>query len=292
MRIDALITATRLSAQLSTSDDDYTDARLRQELTDTMQSVFGHAVIKAKAGAWLKKLSVTTAAGQTRYRIPHRAAVGLGDSCTLNDSRPLPAYQIIGDEVVFDAAPSTGTTLEWVYYLRPSLLVEEQASAGRVTAVSTSALTVTVASVPTNRVTASAVVTGDTVDIVHANGWHELSVVNVAATLSGSVFTFPAGTDLAAVEVGDFLRAADQTDWPCIPDDYHRALCDLAGARVLRSKGYEGKASALERQALLDVQRLADALQPRIKKEIEVIRPRFGVFGRSRRRGVATDTFG
>lgn len=290
MRIDAMITAVRTGARLSDNDADYTAARLRQELTNTQHLVFGHPIVQAKSGAWLKQQSVTTESGRKRYRLPYRACTGVGESVTLGGA--VAGYQIIGDQLVFDAAPAAGSTLEWTYYLRPSLLVEEQ-SAGRVTGKDQSALTVTVASGPVvDRVTSASVTTGDKVDIVHANGWHELSLVGVEATVSGTTFTFPAGTDLTDVEVGDYVRAADQTDWPCIPDDFCECLCHMTGARILRSKGYETKAKALEAQAAADIARFADILQPRIKDTLLTIVPSVGIFGRRRGRFAGNDVFG
>lgn len=281
MRIDELITETRVKGRLSDTDTDYTAARIRQELTNALHTVFGHPIIQSKAGAWLKQYGQTTEAGRTRYRIPYRASAGIGESVELQDAAG--NYQILGDQVVFDSAPSV-TTLRWTFYLRPSLLVEEQATAGRVTAVSTALRTVTVASVPTNRVTTVAVASGDVVDIVHPNGWHELSLFNTAATLTGSVFTFPAGTDLTDIEVGDFVRAADQTDWPCIPDDFHETLAVVTAARISRSKGNLNRWQSLMKDAEADLERFADILQPRIKDAREVIVPRFGVLRGSRTR--------
>ncbi len=278
MRIDELITAVRLAGRLDDNDTDYTSARIRQELTNTLHTVFGHAIVLAKAGAWLKQLDITAESGRTRYRIPYRACAGIGESVELLSTAG--NYQILGDQIVFDTAPAAGVTLRWTFYVRPSLLVEEQASAGRVTAVDTDALTVTVASVPTNRVTAATVASGDTVDIVHANGWHELSLFGHstnAPTLSSTTFTFPSGTDLTDVEVGDFVRAADQTDWPCIPDDFHEVLADMTASRINRAKGNKERAKMLAEDALGELERFKDILQPRMKDAREVIVPSYGI---------------
>ena len=290
MRIDELITAVRLAGRFNDNDTDYTSARIRQELTNTLHTIFGHPIIQARAGSWLKQSVTTTTAGRTRYRIPHRACTGVGESVELGDfSQAL--YEILGDQVVFDTAPQAGSELRFTYYQRPSLLVQEQAAAGEVAEVDTDALTVTVdTALPVNRVTAATIDTGDYLDIVHPNGWHELSLVNVTSTISGLVLTFPEGTDLTDVEVGDFVRAADQTDWPCIPDDFHQTLADMTASRICRAKGRTQRAKELAEDAASEIARFADILQPRVKDTRPVIVPRVGVIrgGRTRRWPVAT----
>lgn len=281
MRVDELITAVRLAGRIDDGDADFTAARIRQELTDAQHAVFGHAIVQARAGAWLKVQLTTTTAGRVRYRLPARACSG--ESIEIDDATGRP-YEIHGDQIVFESAPAAGSTLSFLYYLRPSLLVEEQASAGRVTAKDEDAYTVTVASVPTNRVTAVSVASGDRVDIVHSDGWHELSLVNSTCTISSTTFTFPTGTDLTDVEVGDFLRAADQSDWPCLPDDFHDPLATIAAARICRAKGNFERAKELELEFYGpdgnggDLGRFRDILVPRIKDSREVCVPRYGIF--------------
>ncbi len=293
MRVDELVTAVRLAARIDDGDDDYTAARIRQELTDTLHTVFGGKVVAARSGYWLHRYEVDID-GSTSYRLPHRA--GAIESVEILDAGDA-AYDVLGDRVQFDDdnPPSSGT-LRVTYYVRPSLLVQEQTvDVGRVTACDPDALTVTVASVPiVDRVAAASVVSGDIVDIIHKNGWHELSLVGYAAnapTLVSSTFTFPAGTDLSAVEVGDKVRAADQTEWPCIQDEYHRALAEITAANILRARGQFQKAEAIMAMMIGSqvepgpLQRFADQIEPRVKAERQTCVPRVGVLrGRGLRR--------
>lgn len=284
MRVDDLVDAVRLAGRLNDGDTDFPDARIRQELTDAQHAVFGHAIVQARAGAWLKVQETTTEASRVRYRLPYRACAGVGETIQISDAIGKP-YEIHGDQLVFETAPTAGSTLSFLYYARPSLLVEEQASAGEVTAVDTAAYTVTVdTALPVNRVTAATIATGDRVDIVHSNGWHELSLVNTTCTISSLTLTFPTGTDLTDVEVGDFVRAADQTDWPCLPDDFHRPLANITAARIARMRGNFTRAEQLEKEFYGpdgnggDFGRFKDILVPRIKDSRDVCVPRFGIF--------------
>ena len=287
MRIDEIITAVRVTGRISDSDADFTDARVRQELTDTQQAVFGPMIVQARAGAWLKQSDTTTTAERTRYRLPHRAMVGVGESIELVDSGDQ-SYEILGDQLVFDSAPSAGTTLRFTYYLRPSLLCEEQ-TAGLITAKDEDAGTVTVNVLPVNRVTTASIATGDLLDIVHSNGWHELAVVGSSCTISGTTITLPSTTDLTDVEtgiagIGSYVRSAGQSDWPCLPDDFHRCLANMTAARINRARGDFKRAKELEDESGGDLARFQDTLIPRIKDSRDVCVPRYGVFRNNARR--------
>lgn len=288
MRVDELITAVRLAGRLNSGDADFTDARIRQELTDAQHAVFGHAIVQARAGAWLKVQETTTTAGRVRYRLPYRACAGIGESIEIDDASGR-AYEIHGDQLVFESAPTAGSTLSFLYYLRPSLLVQEQTAAGQVASIDTDAPSVTVTTaLPVNRVTAATIASGDRVDIMHENGWHELSLVNATCTISSLTLTFPTGTDLTDVEEGDWVRAAGQTDWPCLPDDFHDPLATVTAARISRAKGNFARAKELELEFYGadgeggDLGRFRDILVPRIKDSRDICVPRLGIFRGSR----------
>lgn len=289
MNAEELIAAVRITAFLPTADPVFTAAQIRREATDVLHTVVQRAVVSARttgAGYWLKRKTVTTASSATRYRIPYRAVGGTLEGVSLGASpneEKAPQYRLFGDVIVFDAAPSNGQSLHFDYHLRPSLICESQ-TAGRITDIDVDALTVTVNSVPVNRVTAATVASGDTLDIVKPNGWHEVCVVNRTATLAGSVFTFESGTDLTDVEVGDYVRAADQTDWPCLPDDFHRTLADSTADSILISKNATDKAASVQQKADAAWARFRDIILPRVKNDPPAVVPTVGILrGRSRR---------
>lgn len=281
-----LVTAIRNSAFLPATDPVFTDAQLRLEATAALHTIVEQAVVNARSGYWLKTYAVTTTAGKTRYRVPHRSVAGtaeairLGDGTFAGDSKP-PPYRWLGDHIEFATAPDAGQTLTFEYYLRPARIVTAQ-TAGLITGVNPSATAPTI-SVPVtpNRMLGTgaptAIVSGNLLDIVKPNGWHEACLVNVAGTLSPFTITFPAGTDLSDVEIGDYVRAADETDWPCLPDDFHRTLVDITAAQVLTSKSLHEKADALRKQAGPALKRLQDLLTPRVKNDPPAIVPSVGV---------------
>lgn len=305
MRIDDMITAVQLDAKLNAADDDYPAARIRQELTDCLKQVFGTLITKARAGAWLKQTDVEVEAGKYRYRIPARAF----SSESVEIVASAGSYELIGDQVVFVTQPPTGAFVRFTYYASPSLLTQEQ-TAGLITTHDDVAGTITFATLPVNRVTLASLAVGDRVDIVHSNGWHELSLIGATVqALSGAgpyVMTFGSDVDLSDVENGiDYVRAAEQTDWPCLQSDFHRTLCTLTAARILRfGRGDLQKATQLEAQCGIvigqdhaapytgDIARFIDSLEPRVKDAPRVAVPRGTLLRRGRRLRNSATTFG
>jgi hypothetical protein len=283
----------------------YTDARLLLELDDKLNSVFGDIIIKARNGYWAKQLVTSTVIGRSRYRIPYRACVGGLEKIEVADStngafyrvREVPeseaqvyagpisgnpgqprVYTIEGDQIVLMPTPDSVLPLRFTYYLRPSKLVPQQSSGtvrGLVTAVNPTLRTMTVAALPFDQSLAvpSAITSAlQLIDVVHPNGWHELGLVNAQQTIAGvGPFTITVGgtADLSDIEVGDFVRAADQTDWPCLPDDYHRALADVAAIKVMIEQSRP--TDAVEANVTNDLTRFRSLLLPRVKAEPKTI---------------------
>jgi len=80
------------------------------------------------------------------------------------------------------------------------------------------------------------------------------------------------GSDpLDDIAVGDYVRAADETDWPMIPADYHRLHADLATVPCLVQLADYGKARKVEEKIAGDMDRFRDLLQPRVKNQARSI---------------------
>lgn len=289
----------------------YTDARLLVELDNKLNSVFADIVIKARNGYWAKEIIATTVIGRSRYRIPYRSAVGGLEKVEVADSTggswyrckevplseaqvyegPLSGnpgqpivYTIQGDQVELLPTPSAVVPLRFTYYIRPSRLVPQQSTTagggtvrGLITAHNTTLRTLTVALLPLDQdLTPPAAITtaNQLIDVVHPNGWHELALVGAAQTIAGvGPFTITIGgtADLSDIEDGDFVRVAEQTDWPCLPDDFHRSLADVAAIKVLIEQSRPDNAAAVEGNVGNDLERFRSLLLPRVKSEPKTI---------------------
>lgn len=204
-------------------------------------------------------------------------------------------YWLDGEKVNLVRAPQSGVTIRLRYYLRPSLLVTSQSSTtfvsgsdgvirGRVDFVDNANKKVTVNTLPFDQSlsTPAAITTGAIVDLVRPTGWHMPTIVSAAATIVGNEITL-SGTSLGAlnadefnqaVRVNDYVRVADQTDWPALPSDFHRMLADATAANILREMDLTSKAETISTVASADFARFAQSIQPRVKSEPRSIRLR------------------
>jgi hypothetical protein len=285
-----------------------------RELTDKLRTVFEDLVVKSRCGYWLHERVFTTTPGNNRYRIPPRAVVGGLEAISINSvtnsafyeipevpvndmvtfegtpgrlGQPV-VYVVIGDVIELIPTPSTVFQIKMTYYVRPSQLVPQQSNSlspfgilGLITAVNPTARTVTIAQIPYDQNTVNVLANNVQCDIVHPDGWHELSLVDSRATFTGGgPFTVTMGgtDDMSQVAVGDFLRAADQTDWPCLPDDFHRTLADVTAVKMLIELHLSEKAGLLATNAGNDVARFRNLLYPRVKSAPK----QFGIMRRSR----------
>lgn len=311
MRTDELVTAVRLSSFLPDAHADFTTARIQLELNDIMLEVFGAAVVGARGGYWLKTATTTLTASKNVYRIPARATVGGLEAVELaqgtsqfvklvqvapeeaalyagpTGTTGTPSrFYVRGDQIVLLPTPDSGSyTLRFHYYVRPSRLVTQQSSTlgsgtirGQITAINTAARTLTVNVVPFDQElgTPAAITSAlQRIDVVHPDGWHELALVGATQTLAGSVFTVGGSDSFDEIVVGDFVRSAEQTDWPCLPDEFHRTLADAAACVALTSVGAADKAAFISGKVTADVQRLASLIEPRIKSSVPKLKPTY-----------------
>lgn len=294
-----LLTAIRTTGFIPTADPVFTDARLRIELTDALHTLVERAVVNSRDGYWLKRHTETTTA-KTRYRMPHRAVAGVAASVKLGSSattatKTTKRYRFFGDYLEFETATDVGQVLVIEYYLRPSRIVATQ-TAGAITAIDTSTLTVTINAVPDRLLGSGAPnpISGLDIiplDIVKPNGWHECCVVSVIGLVTGLNVAF-ASTDanlLQDVEVGDYVRAADESEWPCLPDDFHRMLANVTASNVLLAKKNFDGAGAIMQATAPVMERFQDLISPRVKDAPKAVFPKYGVLRRGGRRGFNPD---
>jgi hypothetical protein len=311
MRSDELDATVRLNVTLEDTSVDYPKARVLIEMNDALTTKFQRSVLDAKANYWIQPYVTTTVSGQAKIRIPPRAIglskieIGTGsppDYQRLHevseghaDDFEKPSNQLgtpsawvaRGDQVqLLPVADSTLYSIRIWYYIRPSKLVTSQSSTlvgagdavdrGRITAVNTVARTVTVNALPFDQLlgTPAAITSAvQKIDIVHPDGWHELALVGATQTISGLVFTIGGTDDLDEVLVGDYVRVAEQTDWPALPDDFHRCLADVTSVKILMQQSNAQKAAGFATDVSADLQRFSELIGKRTLEEPRTIKP-------------------
>jgi hypothetical protein len=292
----------RRSAFIEDSAVDWSDANIVEELNDMLTSLFVKAVVTSEEGYWQMLEYTLLAANQRTYRMPERACAGLAQRFQLSavssvDWFPLeevseydaPRYEtrsndypmrvcVRGESVMLlpPAKLSNQYVMRTVYSLRPSRLCLPQSATtnGLITAVDPVARTLTlstaVQSVAANGTT-SAVSGSVALDVVHPEGWHSVQWTGTG-TVSGTTVTLAANAsglaeanDLSMVKVGDYVRAASQTDWPPLPYEFHRTLADAVACKILTLRNMADKANALSQTDVVPaLKRFAELLEPRV----------------------------
>jgi hypothetical protein len=234
----------------------------------------------------LEKVEVATTTTGTYYRLREISAVQAEEwegAISGNPGTPQ-VFVLQGDQIEMFPTPNAVLPMRMSYYIRPSVLTVSQnnqvwdgltggTDRGRITATSVlgvNPVTLTVNTPPNDNAPVTPVpITSavQSIDVVHADGWHELALVGSTQTLAGNVFTLPNGTDITDVLVGDYVRVADQTDWPCLPDDFHRCLADVAAIKVAVELGLRETNDTLAQNVENDLVRFRSLLVPRVKSE-------------------------
>lgn len=296
-----LILALRMDAFINdVAFPDYDDARCLTELTNALHSTFERQVVTARCGYWLRHNVIATTVGRAKYRIPARACFGGLESVAIGATggpyRKLEEvtethaqayeygagsvgdpqkYVVRGDQVVLLPTPQAVYSVRMAYYLRPSRLTPAQ-TAGQITNVNPTTRVLTIASampLDYTTTTGTALVTAQQrIDVVHPTGWCEAVVVNVPQTFTGLNLTVGGTDPIDEVEVGDYVRVANQSDWPAMPEDFHRLVADVAALKVMTELHMGSKAQILAPQVAADLERFNDTLTPRVRAEAKVLK--------------------
>lgn len=312
-----MLAAVRSAGGLPDNHPDYTDARIRQEINDCLRSVFARSIVNSRGGYWLHSVTQDLTADTALYRIPTRALAGglqrIEIRQTATDDfyvlREVSPYEVAENDTGSSAAPwgywlqsdfvrlvgipsSSNADIRFWFYVKPPRLVQEQVTSsvydGTITSINTTTGVALMAVTPVDRDTASAITTSTTVDVVSSVGNHDLHVIDATLTdvSSNTSVTFDTSTDMSRIQVGDVVRAQDQSDWPMLPPEFHRTLADATAAIILAGGiGAIEKAGGLSGKVVKDIERLEDLLRPRVKDNVRRLRPRYGELRRGQFRG-------
>lgn len=242
----------------------------------------------------LSKIEIATVGTSPVFvRLPQVNEDHIGIFQGSTTSRGAPQRFIVrGESVVLDPPPdNSGYTLRIWYYVRPPRIVQPQPTpftgwgqaSGRISAIDYTTGAVTLQSPITywNGVGMQVTTAGGSsfvCDAVRLGSWRELSMVGFAFqpgvtrgqlsfAVGGTSLTAANPADLARVQVGDLLRIYDQTDWPSLPEDFHRSLADFVTAKILTQRSMEAKAQAFEAQATQDATRFVMLVSQRVMEE-------------------------
>lgn len=302
MNATEMLSILRLNTLLPDGAVDYPDSVLLRELNDALTTKFERLVTDADAGYWLQRQVYTTTAGSAILRMPPRSCglskIELGDASSTPSYKRLPLLReghadlytapdgafgrprfwvMRGDRIHLIPSPDTAYSVRVSYYLRPSRLTPAQTD-GYITAVNKTTRVVTLDVFPSGYTPSGgsySVSVGNSgyFDIVNGRGWHEVQLVEQLGTRNATAqVTFAAGADLSSVDPGDYLRFNDQSEWPPLPDDFHRCLVDIATIKILIQLDFQSKASGFSQDVNGDIQRFTALIADRVVEEPRVAR--------------------
>lgn len=283
-----LIARVRRNAFIRDNHPNYIDQIILDELNDSLRSIYEDLITLPRQGHWLKQYTFTSTVNQDRARITPRAVVGGVEKVEIGEVGQVlrsidevvedhaqwyesfagvvgtPTYYVIrGDQLEFLPAFDRAMTVRVTYYIKPSLLIPAQGAPstdGLVQSVTNTAVSkvIVVSAVPHFNGGAGAIpTTTSLIDVIHPDGTCELSLVGNAITgIGGTIYTLPVTTDLTDVQVGDYVRFAGQTDWPPLPEEFHRTLADAASIKIMLQLNMTNKAATIAGSVSGDLERL------------------------------------
>lgn len=203
-------------------------------------------------------------------------------------------YTVVGSSVRFYPAPDATYTVRYQYYLRPSAIVEKQTLlyAGVISAISSTGL-ITIESLRTDvmdRVLAASISsTAAPIDVIRIQTYgndlveafdssYEVVFPSAGWTPGASNFDIQLtaaalAQDISEMRVGDVVRAANQSEWPAMPHEYHPTLAMATAAKICRDRGMYNAATELDGTVRADLDRMRSAISPRVKSEAQRLRP-------------------
>jgi hypothetical protein len=198
---------------------------------------------------------------------------------------------LIGSSYRLYPTPDSAYTVRLQYYLRPSRIVEKQATTdiGQIISVDSATRTLTVSTVASiiNKDTGAAITTGQLIDIVRGplalvqsgtvqafDASYEAVMANVSWNDAPFSVILNGTADMSEVQLGDYIRAADQSEWPAMPHEYHPALAWAVAAKIARDRGMQNTAAGLEQDVMRALGEMADDVQPRVKSSAQTLVPR------------------
>lgn len=200
-------------------------------------------------------------------------------------------YSVRDGFVALYPPPAAGLPLRFTFYIRPSQIVHSQSltfggdheDRGRITAIDPVLRELTINAVPWDQLALVPaplpLVVTQRLDIVRPSGTFALSMYSVQAKIFDPSPPTPPprvqllGTEsMQRIQIGDYVRAEDQTDWPMgLPAEAHRMVANRAAMEVARDVGVEEKVAALKTVTDQDLARFRRARSPQVKGQPVII---------------------
>lgn len=285
-----MITWTRKESTLSRLSTEYTDTVIMGLLNKTMDEVLAPLVAAARSGYWCHTFTRTLGAGNASVRLPPRACPAIEqvdisadgvswfplaealeaeaqDWMQEHGRDPYPAAYVVRSSYLYllPAAAVAGVQLRVKVLVRPSVLVTPQ-STGRILAVDPDSRLLVLDSLPVSKPSDVAISGTVVCDIIEPRANFELAVAEAPMTVLGPTSVQIAENfTLERVEPGDYLRVANQSEWPQLPKEFHSIVGSIAALPILRQRDLYERADKLAEATSNALQRLREHISPRVR---------------------------
>jgi len=284
---------TREEATLSVNSTDYNQTKLIQLMNQTMSTVIEPIIANARSGYWCHTFTRTLGANNAIVRLPPRAtpAIEQADISTDGGATWAPLSLALESEIEEWANDYRASLYPVAYYIRssyvhlipaakvdtvqlrvktlvkPSQLVAAQA-AGRITAFDYDTRIATVNALPVNAITSATLATNDIVDVVEPRANFELATLDAVVTVVDPTHVqFSPAYSTSKIEVGDYIRHANQSEWPQLPETFHSIIGSITAVPICRQRDLLERASTLADVGGVNLQRLDGHLRPRVRTQ-------------------------
>lgn len=298
MDVTELTAYVREQAGIADASTEWSAVKILQLLNQTRTDVFEPLITAAKCGYWVHTLTRVLGAANPVVRLPLRAAallhcdirVGTGLWAPLTEyteaeqqdwermggnqpNCPL-GYVVRGSTLnLVPSAVDNNYSLRVKIVVRPSKLYLPQA-AGIVTNIDLTTNIITLTSMPLDMITSTTLAGTLNIDVIEPVDNYELSLFHAQATvLDATHVQIAAGYSLLKVQVGDYLRAANQSDWPQLPEPFHPSLASATAIIPCTQRDLYDRANDLRQSTASSITRLVDHLKPRSKTQTQERRP-------------------
>lgn len=303
MRTDEFLDGVREKAVIGDANawTDWPDSRLLVIGTQRHQALVSDELVKANSGYGNQEALVTCTAGVDLYPLPDRsvgntlrmleyAAPGTakweklervdvpnarnydrGPSYTQVPQR----YAVKDGWVEVYPSPPASYVLRQTFFIRPSALAPQQSAAvnggvvrGLISNVNKVARTFQVNVLPKDMLATGTpdITNASLIDIIHPGGNFNLAMYSQPISISGTTITLTSSDDMTRVRNGDFVRVAEQSDWPTnFPPEFHQLLIYRTAMDVLGSTGRGEDAAELGLTVTADLQRFRSVIKPQVK---------------------------
>lgn len=300
MNTTEIIAYCREQASIADESTEWDSVKLLQLVNQARIDVFEPVIAGCRCGYWTHSLIRTLGANNGVVRLPPRASAVLQVDIRRNTDPwvPLQEYteaeqqdwERMGGTNGSNAYPRgfiiRGTTMyltpiqaDSTYSIRVKIIVRPSAlytpqAGGIVTNVDLTTNIITLSSLPINNTTLSAITGTLDIDCIEPSDNYEMSLFNAQATVTDSTHvTIASGYNLAAIQVGDYMRAANQSDWPQMPEPWHNSLASAAAITPCVQRDLYDRANDLRQVVGSAVNRLAEHLRPRVRAQTQERRP-------------------